>query len=45
MHAVAEPPELHVVMAVEVDEQHFVSQLPLLHVPSLLQLPPFPILG
>ena len=44
MHAEAAPAELHVVMADEVDEQHLVSQLPEEQVPSLLHVPPLPVL-
>ena len=45
MQAEAEPPEVHVVIAVEVDEQQTDSQFPLLQVPSLLQLTPLPLLA
>ena len=45
MHAEAAPPVVHVVIAEEVDEQHLVSQFPLEHVPSLLQVTPLPFLA
>ena len=40
MQADAAPPVVHVVIAVDVEEQQTVSQLPLVHWPSLVQLTP-----
>ena len=41
----AAPPDVHVVIAVDVEEQQTDSQFPLLQVPSLLQLTPLPFLA
>ena len=40
VQADAAPPVVHVVIADELEEQHVVSQLPLVHVTSPLQLTP-----
>ena len=45
MQAEAAPPVVHTVMAEDVDEQHLVSQLPLVHDPSVLQVTPLPFLA
>ena len=45
MQPEAAPPVVHVVMAVDVEEQQTDSQLPLVQVPSLLQETPFPFLA
>ena len=45
MHPEAEPPVVHVVIAVDVEEQQTDSQLPLVQEPSVLQLTPLPFLA
>ena len=45
MQPEAAPPVVHVVIAVDVDEQQTVSQFPLLHVTSPLHETPLPFLA